>query len=300
MININDLSLFHSIVQHGGLTAAAQQTGVPKSLLSKRLARLEADLGVRLIERSSRRFRVTEIGEAIYRQSETVVAGVEASVALAAKAQMAPHGTIRTACPPGIAQYMVAGLLPRFMQLYPQIRIRMMITNRRIDLIEEQVDVAFRVRDRLDSDTSLTMRMLGHSKRVIVAAPALVPDPAAITFQHIGEMPAISMTETVERDRWRLLGPDGEEQLLTVQPRLGCSDFSVLMEATLAGTGVALLPEEIVDDALADGRLVRLMPGWHSMDGLVHMVFTGRRGLLPATRAFIDFFAEAGVRDKGR
>jgi DNA-binding transcriptional LysR family regulator len=289
MRDLNDYALFAAVVQHGGFSAAARVLRVPKSRLSKHVNALEKRLGVRLIERSTRRFQVTDLGREFYRQCEAIISGAEAAEAVVAQAKAEPHGLLRVACPPGIADHILAEALPSFMTAHPRLRLQILVSNRRVDLIEERVDVAFRVRTKLDTDTSLTMRVLDKSRAVLTASPGFAAAHRdRLTIAALGSLPTLSHSETAERDSWRLTREDGSVAEIVHEPVLGCSNFNVLTEAAVAGLGVALLPDEHCSALIRSGMLVQVLPEWTASDGIVHLVFTSKRGLLPAARAFID------------
>jgi DNA-binding transcriptional LysR family regulator len=292
MQDVNDLYFFARVAEHRGFTAAARKLHIAKSALSKRVARLEDRLGARLIERSSRGFRLTTVGAEIFAQCEGIVAAVEGTEAIAARAAAAPRGTVRFACPPGMAYDAVSSVLPDFLRAYPEIRVAMAVSNRRVDLVEDGFDLALRVRERLDTDATLVVRRLGISRRIFVASPGnLAGREPIVDLATLSRGPLLSIGEDIQEERW-ILGSEHGETELTVLPRLASSDFRVLLDAALAGVGVALLPQSVCRAALADGRLVHVLPQWHSRDSIVHLVFTTRRGLLPATRALIDYLSE--------
>jgi DNA-binding transcriptional LysR family regulator len=292
MQDVNDLYYFAQVAEHRGFTAAARKLHIAKSALSKRVARLEDRLGARLIERSSRGFRLTTAGAEIFAQCEGIVAAVEATEAISARVAATPRGTVRFACPPGMAYDAVSSILPDFLDAYPDVRVAMAVSNRRVDLIEDGFDLALRVRERLDTDAALVMRRLGTSRRIFVASPGHLAARAPITdLPTLGDGPLLSIGEDIQEERWTLVSKGGETEL-TIQPRLASSDFRVLLDAAVAGVGVALLPQSVCWAALAEGHLVRVLPQWHSRDSIVHLVFTTRRGLLPATRALINVLSE--------
>ncbi|HZZ35762.1 MAG TPA: LysR family transcriptional regulator [Caulobacteraceae bacterium] len=292
MPDLNDLSLFAAVVRHGGFAPAARALGAPKSKLSKHVARLEQRLGVRLIERSSRKFRVTDTGQAFREQVEAALAQVEAAEAIVAQAQAEPRGLVRASCPPGLTQHIMAGVLPGFLTAHPKVKVQLLVVGRRVDLIAERIDVALRVRERLDTDPDLTMRTLGASRLVLAASPSFVAGLGhLITIETLGTLPTLTFSERIERDTWRLTGPDGKTAEIEHGPRLSTGDFDVLVGAAVAGLGVALIPDHYGNDHFRAGRLVQLLPDWSTSEGIVHAVYTGRHGQLPAVRAFIDHLA---------
>ncbi|WP_170181763.1 LysR family transcriptional regulator [Phreatobacter stygius] len=289
MQDLNDLYLFAAVVQHKGFSPAGRALDIPKSKLSKHVARLEQRLGVRLIERSTRRFRVTDIGQEFYQQCQSVLAGVEVAEALVAKARAEPRGIVRLACPPDIAQSLMARILPAFLKRFAEVKVQMLVANRPVDLIEERVDVALRVRTRLDTDPNLTMRILGQSRQVLVASPDFIARHGGhIGVETLGLVPTLSSTEQFVQDTWHLTDPDGRKVEVAHEPRLSGSSFAMLKQAAIEGLGVALLPEQVADDAIDAGALVLVLPGWTAPMGTIHLVFTTRQGLLPAVRALID------------
>lgn len=287
--DLNDYRYFAEVVAHGGFTAAARALREPKSKLSRRISALEARLGVRLIERSSRRFRVTEVGQTFFERCRTIVAEAERAEALVAEAQAEPHGLIRMSCPQGLAQ-IAAGIAQGFLARYPKVRLQLVAVDRAVDLIEERIDVALRVRRELTSDASLTMRSLGRSRWILVASPQLASriggDVAALA-----QLPTLGANHDPGETTWVLEREDGATHTLRHEPRMGCADFAVLREAAAEGLGVAFLPDHACADAIAAGRLVQILPDWRGREGVVHLVFTTRRGLPPAVRALIDELA---------
>lgn len=292
MRDLNDLYFFAQVVEHGGFTAAARALGLPKSRLSRRLAHLEDQLGVRLIQRTTRRFALTEVGQDYHRRCLAMLAEAEAADQVIQQVRAAPRGTIRVSCPVKLSQMMLASLLPRFMAENPQVKIHLEVTNRRVDVIEEGFDVALRVRAQRPTEASLTMRMLGESKLVVVASPDLIarqgrpahPDEL-VKFDTLGGIPADG------RHVWLLSGPDGAEIEAPIAPRLLADDMVVLREAAVAGAGITLLPANMCCEALAAGRLEVLLPDYPPLPGLVYCVFPSRRGLVPAVRRFLDLLA---------
>jgi DNA-binding transcriptional LysR family regulator len=287
-IDLNDLYYFCEIVRHGGIAAAERATREPKSKLSRRLAQLEDRLGVRLVERSTRRFRITEVGQGFYRHCSNMVIAAQQAEAMVAGVRERPSGPVRFSCPTGMLET-VTPILVSFLAAYPDVSLDVVTSNLPTDLIEQRVDVALRVRFSLDGDASLTMRQLASSRRIWVATPLIAAqiegetDPDCLT--HI---PCLAFGADDVPDVWRLLGPDQSEKIVRLMPRLTCGELSVLRAAAVAGLGVALIPDHFCREELLDGRLVHLLANWCKQPGLIHLVFTTRRGLTPAVRALID------------
>ncbi|GJD64666.1 HTH-type transcriptional regulator DmlR [Methylobacterium frigidaeris] len=287
--DLNDYVTFAEVVAHGSFAAAGRALREPKSKLSRRVAALESRLGVRLIERSSRRFRVTEIGQTFYERCRAMMLEAERAEALVAEAQAEPHGRIRMSCPPNLVK-VVSAIVHEFLIRYPRVRLQLVVTDRAVDLIEERIDVALRVRRELTTDASLTMRSLGHSRWILVANPQTANELGA----EIGDLTAVATLGTSDdagEVTWTLEREDGATHVLRHEPRMTCADYSALCDAAAAGLGVAFLPDHACAAHMASGSLVRVFQEWRSRDGIVHLVFTTRRGLPPAVRAFIDHMA---------
>ena len=293
MQDLNDLYFFASVVEHGGFSAAGRALGVPKSRLSKRIAQLEDRLGVRLLQRTTRRFVVTEVGERFYGHCRAVLEEARAAQEAVDELRAEPRGIVRLSCPISIAQTVLAYILPEFMAKYPKLQVRVLSNNRRVDLIGEGFDLAIRVRSKLDTDSSMIIRSIAQARIFPVASPELLkihgrpqrPDDLA-------RLPALSMQEHEGTQVWELIDAQGERVSVEVQARLITGDFAILLEAARAGVGVALLPETVCAPAITSGELEVLLPEWSAPLGIMHFIYPSRRGMMPGVRALVDFLAE--------
>ena len=289
---LEEFYYFAQVVEHGGYAKAARALGIPKSRLSRHVSALESKLNVRLLQRSTRRFAVTEVGHDVYRHAMAMLAEADAALQVVEFARAEPRGIVRVSCPVAMAQSMLAGILPDFLSEYPAVRLQMHVSNRRVDVLNEGFDVALRVRTRPSGEDGLVMRTFGESCELLVASPGYLdqvsrPDEPA----RLGELATLSFDSEAERQTWEMRGPGDRVARIEIAPRVICHDFAVLRAGVLAGLGVARLPESVVRDDVAAGRLERVLPQWSTPQGIVHLVFPTRRGLLPAVRAFIDFLA---------
>lgn len=292
MQDLNDLYYYSIVVEKGGFAAAGRALDIPKSRLSRRIAQLEERLGVRLLQRSTRRFAVTDAGQRFYRHCQTVIAEAQAAEEAVAELTSEPRGLVRLSCPVSITQNVMTEMLPEFCEKFPLVRILMLSTNRRIDLINEGVDVAIRVRFKLDTDADLVLRTFGRSSALLVASPAYLSRHGRPAHpSDLARFETISISET-ESQSWELSAKDGSKHRFEHQPRLMCGDFPLVLAAAARGLGIALLPESVCARAVAAGELEVLLPEWSPPEGIVHCVFPSRRGLLPAVRALIDWLAE--------
>jgi DNA-binding transcriptional LysR family regulator len=290
--DLNDYALFVAVVTHGGFAAAGRALRSPKSTLSRRVAALETRLGARLIERSTRRFRVTEVGQAFYERCRMIVMDVQQADAVVSEALGEPRGVVRCSCPLGLVEAL-SSTFSSFMKNFPKAKLQVVAVDRAVDLIDERIDVAIRVRAALVTDADLTMRTLAGSSRILVAAPAFVASCASGDVAALSDLPTLATTDQMGEIVWEFIGPEGEPRSIRHEPRMTCVDFLALRDAAVAGLGVALLPDHSCRGELANGNLVRVFPQWRTEDGIVHLVFTTRRGLPPVVRAFIDHLAGA-------
>ena len=298
MQDLNDLVYFAEVVDRGGFAAAGRALGLPKSRLSRRVAELEARLGVRLLQRTTRKLSLTAVGEQYHRHCVAMREDAQAAQDAVAQAQTEPRGTIRVACPVTLAQTTLGPILPQFLARYPQVRIDMRVSNRVVDLVEEGFDVALRVRPTLDDSGSLVVKNFGLTRTLLVASPAqLARQGRPSTWAELQTLDTVSMSTVGEAATWQLLGPDGTAHAFQHQPRYVADDLLTLKFVVLAGVGMCALPDYMCADELHDGRLVQVMPGWAPRPGIFHAVFPSRRGLLPAVRRFLDFLGEAITRE---
>jgi DNA-binding transcriptional LysR family regulator len=290
--DFNDLQFFAAVVRNSGFTAAARALGIPKSRISRRVALLEERLGVRLLDRTTRGLSLTEVGQQVFAHAQAAVIEAEAAEEAALRMQAEPRGLVRLSCPLGL-QGALAASLPSFLAAHPLLRLQCMITDRRVDLIHEGVDIAIRVRERLDTDADFQVKRIGLSKRILVANRALLKRDGKPTVPaDLAKFPLLRQGEQ-GREVWHLTADDGRSSAVPIVPRMATNSFDVLIAAACQGAGIALLPAANCGEALASGALVQVLPEWSGTDGIVHIVFVSRRGMLPGVRAVIDFAAAA-------
>ncbi|HSK39270.1 MAG TPA: LysR substrate-binding domain-containing protein [Arenibaculum sp.] len=296
MQDLNDLYFFAQVVDHGGFAAAGRALGIPKSKLSRRIAQLEERLGVRLIQRSSRRFAVTGIGRIYHRHCLAMVAEAGAAQEAIDRTRAEPQGTVRISCPVSLAQSRLAGIVSRFLTDHPRVRIHVEATNRRVDVIDEGFDIAIRVRRPPLEDSDLVVKVLARDAAASVASPRLLDrvgrprEPGDLVH-----FDSLAMTVPGDEHAWRFTGPDGAVLTVPHRPRLVTDEMMTLRQAALDGIGIVQLPELVVGDDIARGTLEPILTRWAPPGGLIHAVFASRRGLVPAVRRFIDALASSFV-----
>lgn len=292
MQDLNDLFYYVQVVDHGGFAPAGRALGLPKSKLSRRIAQLEERLGVRLLQRSTRRFAVTEIGQIYYGHCKAMLVEAEAAQEAVARTHAEPCGIVRMSCPVMLLELQVAGMLADFMARHPQVEVHLEDTNRRVDVIGEGLDLAIRVRPPPIEDSELALRVLAQRSQCLVAAPVLLAGrPVPVVPADLAALPSLDLGLPQHEHVWQLLGPDGAQAAVRHRPRLVTRSMGALRAAALAGVGVVQLPTMVVREAVAAGTLVQVAPLWAPRRELIHAVFPSRRGLLPAVRALVDDLA---------
>lgn len=289
--SLQEMSVFARVVGAGSLSAAARELGLSPALVSRKLAALEARLGVRLINRTTRSLHLTDDGASYYEACSRVLSDIEEANAAVSAGRGEPRGTLKVALPGSFGHQHVAPLIPRFAERYPNIRLALSLSDRTVNLIEEGFDLAVRIAELEDS--SLAARRLAPNRRVVCASPEyLARHGVPRTPAELGEHNCLTTTEFAMN--WEYKDPQGTPGVVRVSGRYACDSWGVLREWALAGLGIALKSTWDVHRHLADGSLVEVCPGYtfHS-DVAIYAVYPHRR-LLPAkTRVFIEFLAES-------
>jgi DNA-binding transcriptional LysR family regulator len=260
---------------------------VPKSRLSRRVAALEERLGTRLVQRSTRTFAVTDAGRAFLQHCQTIIAEAEAAENALAAMQARPRGLVRVSCSVTMTQFILGPILPAFLLANPEVRIDLISTNRIVNVIEENVDIALFVHRAPLQDSLLVERMLGVSPQVLVASPMLFEDaPRPTVPDDLKRLPLLAVTGRVRPDTLELTARDA-------------SSVTVFQTPRLTGVGVARLPEFICREDIRAGRLEIVLPQWSLPEHEIHAVYPSRKGMMPAVRAFLEYLAQEVRRQLG-
>ncbi|WOS61652.1 LysR substrate-binding domain-containing protein [Sinorhizobium fredii] len=290
MANLNDFTFFVHVVDHRGFAPAARALNVPKSTLSKRVAELEKDLGARLINRTSRRFAVTETGEDFYRHAAAMLIEAEAAENVVKGRLSEPSGAVRITASVPTAQLSLAPLLPELALAYPKIRVMLHATDRFVDIVQEGFDMAVRDHFAPLPDSGLVQRRVGSQSKLLVAAPAYLnqrglPARAESLAEHDG-----LMTSLISQG-WLMEHRDGTSVEISPNPRFVADESRVLLAAALAGLGITALPGKLCQEEIASGALVHILPEWTAGKVTTTILMPHRRGQLPSVRAAVDFIA---------
>lgn len=292
-MDLNDLRYFALIVQHGGFSAAERHAHITKSKLSRRVQLLEDRLGLRLLQRSTRRMTLTEAGRIFYDHCAAMVVEADAARQAVEQLRSEPAGTVRLTCPLMLSQMFVMRMVADFMRLYPKVRVELESNDRPVNLIEERFDIALQPREARLDDSSLVTRRLASGRYVLVASPAYVGDrPPIDEPQQLARHDTIGALREGSEQHWALVAADGRPVEVLLRPRFLCSDYTMQYQAALGGVGVALLPLRAVWSGLRDGTLVHVAKEWSATELSIFLVFVGRRGMLPSVRAMIDYLVE--------
>lgn len=295
MLDLNDVYYYAKVVEHQGITAAARALDVPKSSISRRILALEASLGARLIQRTSRRFVVTEIGAEFHRHALGMLIEAEAAESVVRLRTAEPSGTIRFSCSVAFAQLALAELMPRFMAAYPRVRIVQHATNRYVDPVQEGFDLCLRAHTAPLPDSSLVQRTIALIPWYLFACPGYIAqrgtpeEPAALAGHD-----AIALGTGLENHTWRLSHVHHADQVATIafMPSLVSDDMATLKAAACAGLGIVALPGYVGGYEVAQGRMVRVLPQWIAGLATMSALMPTRRGLLPSVSAFVEYLAE--------
>lgn len=294
MFDLNELFLYAKVVEYGGFAPAGRALNMPKSTLSRRVSQLEARLGVRLIQRSTRQFQVTDIGQTYYRHCVAMTAEAESAEDVISFNKSEPRGLIRMSCTTPLLNYWMAPILGQFMVQCPNVELYVKSFNRKVDVISEGYDIALSLNFPPLENSDLIMKVLAKSPQVLVASEAFLQQyPVPLSPSDLPGLPTIGWGNPALRYTWALSAPQGMTIDIGHTPRLVSDNMSTLKSAVLLGVGIANLPLAVVKDEIDDGQLVILLPEWKPTEGVITAVFPSRRGLLPSVRTLIDFLAQS-------
>ena len=293
-LDANDLILFAQVMETGSFSRAAERTGLPKSTLSRRITTLETKLGERLLTRSTRRLAITEFGERILEHARRLLEETEAASAMALHRQGVPRGVLRVSMPPDFVELDLTPFLLQFAASYPEVRLELDLSPRRVDLLAERFDLAVRVASRLPDDTTLVARKLCELENGLYASPAYlarygVPEKPQDLLEHVGlrliggNGDALPWRLSRGAEQWEGM-PDGP--LAANSPRLQ-------RDLARHGMGIVGIDDRFAQNWVEQGLLKRVLPDWALPTVTIWCVTPGRR-LLPArTTAFIEMLRAA-------
>ncbi|MGK8206633.1 LysR substrate-binding domain-containing protein [Burkholderia cenocepacia] len=293
MERLEDLLFFSEVVERAGFSAAARSLGLPRSKLSRRIAELEARMGVRLLQRNTRRVSLTPVGEEVYSHARTLAHEARAAFNVATNFADEPRGLLRVASSPTIAANALMPVISAFLERYPQLRVLINASDQPTDVIGERVDLAFRVVSSPLDDSSLVMRPVSALPMVLAASAERLA--AHGPLRHPEQLPELGWIALGSQDgpkNLRFVRAGDDAYTLRATPRLICPNMQVLHSSVVAGVGAAVLPRYLCADLLARGVLVdAFAPDAHWQPGTSAVValMPNRHGITLTTRVFLEF-----------
>ncbi len=287
--DLNEMAIFVHVVKAGSFTKAAKNLSLPKSTVSRKITQLEERLGVRLIQRTTRSLRLTDTGSSYFGYCERILNEIEEANIAVTQMQNTPSGLLRITAPVLFGSTVLSGLIAEYMEMHPQVTVDLVLSDQNLDLIQDGIDMAFRVGQLEDS--SLIGRHLGDVRAMLCASPEYLEKHAAPT--HPDHLQEHSQLTAQQWKQWQMIGPDEEEVTVTVKPRLTVNDFASLYTLTLAGAGISLLPMIIAAPAVRSGNLVTVLPDWSFDSAPIHALYPSNRHLSTKVRSFVDFIIES-------
>ncbi|MGO4484693.1 LysR family transcriptional regulator [Rhizobium pisi] len=286
MLDLNDIAVFARVVEAGSFTAAARLLAMPKTTVSRRIAALEREVGVRLLQRTTRSLKLTDAGRLYYEESSQALRSLEQAKFRLAEARAEPAGTIRISAPVGFGGHFLSATIFDFLATYPKSRVELRLTDDRLNLIENGIDLAFRT--GILEDSTLIARKLGSTHRILCASPDYLarcgaPDRPADLSRH----DCVIAGPSAANAHWVLEGADRQETI-SVSGRFAANEMQAVMAAAIAGYGIAQLPYGVAEACIKDGRLHRVLDGYTTPAGGLHVVYPSSRHLSPLVKAFIE------------
>lgn len=291
MDDLNDMLVFAEVARAGSLTAAGTVLGMPKTTVSRRLAKLEQRLGTRLLDKSTRRLELTEVGVAYLARCLPILEDVEAARDFASQLAERPRGLLRISAPPDFSEHWLAGPLAGFSLRYPEVTLEFDLSARHVDLIGERIDIAIRAGTLVDS--TLIARQLGTMTRSLYASTAYI-ERAGLprTPADLEKHQFILLRGARKIHNQEILTKGRQQQAIRFSGRVEANSMSMIREMTAAGGGISVLPDAMMGAETRHGHLHRILPDWELSSTPVHLVMPSRRFVPRKTQAFIEYLTE--------
>lgn len=298
MSYLNEIQIFVAIVERGSFIAASNHLRIPKTTVSRKIEELEARLGVRLLQRTTRKMSLTEAGQAYFEHCERILAEIDEAERAVGQLAEAPRGNLRVSASFSIGSRFLGRLLPEFLKQYPDVRVNLLLSNSQEDLVEGNFDLAVRA-GRL-ADSSHASRTLAHLRAHMVASVGYAKEKGLPTTpEQLAEHRTLALIPRDERGgryAWALeevCGGRKKPQCIdaTINPVMVCNDPDPIVQAVLGGEGIGFVPDLFIAEHLRQGLLVQVMPELLSLAVPISAVYPSRRGLSPKVRVFVDYLA---------
>lgn len=292
MEHLSDIAVFVRVVDTGSFTATADVLGLTQSAVSKSVSRLEGRFGIRLLNRSTRKFSLTEAGSTLYERAKRALMEIEEVEIEVGRLQTEPRGVLRVSAPTSLGALHLAPMLPAFLERYPALTVDLQLDDRQIDLVEEGFDCAVRIKDL--GDSTLVAKKLAPCPQVICAAPEyLRRNGRPKTPDDLKQHPVLIYTCRASLGEWVLRGPNGKATKIETSARLYSNNGIALTQAALSGYGIVVPPKFYITEELEQGLLEVILDDHTVLPALnIYVIYPERRHLSPKIRAFIDFLDE--------
>lgn len=290
MHDLNNYFYFVNVVEKQGFSSAARALNIPKSRLSRHIRDLEERLGIRLIQRTSRQFHITQAGRQFYHHARLMIDEMERAEASVQASQGLLAGRVALSCSVGVAQFAIKRLVTRFLALHPDIKLAQQVTNHSVDLIAQGIDLAVRGHNNPLPDSSLVQRHLAQVDWYLYAAPEyLTANGTPITPEDLCHHRALKVAWQPNTGQWTLESDQGLKAVVPYVPQLCSDDMSTLKDAAQSGLGIVALPAYTCREEIKAGLLQRVLPNWVASKAELSLVIPSRKGLAPPVRALADF-----------
>ncbi|MEJ7597081.1 MAG: LysR family transcriptional regulator [Kofleriaceae bacterium] len=291
-MDLNDIAVFTKVVETRSFTSAAEALGLPKSTVSRKLAQLEERLGVRLVQRTTRKFALTEIGQAYYERCQRIVADLAAAEQLVTDMQATPRGRVRVTAPIDLSMRYLGAIIADFLAVHADINVELEASDRLVDLIEEGYDVAIRIGPLQES--TLIARKLVTIDAVLCAAPAyLARRGTPTTIEELDDHDRVLFTPTPRTQSWTLIGPGDATFEFGRPARFASNNVGAVHTAARAGAGIALLTDFMVAADFTTGALVPILTEWRGRAIDVNALYPARQNLPPRLGLFLDHLSKS-------
>ena len=296
MHSFDDYYYFYLVVKHGGFSAASEASNITKSKLSRRILDLEAKFNVTLIQRSTRHFKVTPLGQEFFEECAKIIEQADNAQNVLLKQEIELQGLIKISCPPVMMEHQIRPILNQFLKKYPKVRVELALTSRRIDVLHDDIDLAIRTNFSSNEDSSIIVRDVIKTTHCLVISPELLGDREIQHVTELCEFPTIVLGTDKQHYHWHLHHIQQREEIdIPLQPRVKSNDLMGAYYAVLDGLGIADLPYLTVERDIASGRLIHLLPEWCSNIGVVQLVYASRKGQRLVMEKLIEELVE-GIR----
>lgn len=291
MDRLRSLTAFIAVVECGSFVQAARRTHTSNAAISRYIQELETYLGVRLLQRSTRKIALTDIGRDYYQRIKQILTDLDDADSTVGANNASLAGTIRINAPLSFGTRYLAPLWGEFMEQHPSISLDIELTDRRVDLLEEGIDLAIRIGKLADS--SLVSRRLATCHSILCAAPSYIAKYGQPkTPEDLSQHQVISFATAVNADAWHLFSPTGEEKIISVKPRMHTNNGDTIRAVVLAGQGIAIQPTFIVAGDIQAGNLVTFLPHWSGPTFGIHALYPSRKHLSLKVKTLIDYLTQ--------